>query len=469
MNAAEAFNDRLEEHFDKVCSALKGGARSLGEPLVAAGVKLPVDELVQVVNCSLRALKVEPRRKDGAKPIRLLWEIDGRDAKGQFITVRSESPGAVAPKGKTWRLSELDTTGFTRLAFEKRRYQERAAEVGLLMPERTVGRYGADSMVGGLSVRDVDGDAIPDVISLDGPSAWLFRGQPGLAFAAPELISTSPKGVLATCAALGDIDGDGDADLVLTRYPNVPDLVFKNEKGKFVETGTLGKGGLHQSGVFSDFDGDGKLDLAVFNYPLNDRVPSSMIETENGDVPELFFGNGDFTFRPYTWPAKVANKRWSLAAMSTDLLNRGGVQLYVANDYGSNDLYVFAPDGGVSEQAKATGLNDPGNGMSVDVGDVDGDGRLDLYVANMFSKAGTRVIAASPLKGKPRDEIEKFARGNTLYFAQADGGFAERGLELNVNRGLWAYASLLTDVDDDGKLEATVANGYLSHPKRKDL
>jgi hypothetical protein len=317
-------------------------------------------------------------------------------------------------------------------------------------------------------VRDVDGDQLPDVIALDGPNAWLYRGQPGLKFGAPELLVASPKGVMITSSALGDLDGDGDPDLVLTRYPNVPSMLFKNEKGKFVEAGKLTRG-LHQSALLSDLDGDGKLDLAILHYPLNDRVPSSFIETENGGVPEIHFGNGDFTFRQLKWPKRVAKKRWSLAGLAADLLGTGGMQLYLANDYGSNDLYVFSKDGGVSERARELKLDDPGNGMSADVGDVDADGRLDLYVANMFSKAGTRVIAGSKVRGKARQEIVKFAQGNTLYMAQPDGGFAERGLEMNVNRGLWAFGSLLADVDDDGRLEALVANGFLSHPNKKDL
>lgn len=469
LEKQEAFNDLLEEHFDQVCAALKGGRRALGEPLVAPAVQLPVGGLVQVVNCSLRALRIDTARKDGARPVRMLWELDGRDAQGQYVTVRSESDGAVAAKGKAWRLTELDARTFTRLAFKERRFLERAAQAGLVVPARTVGRYGADSMTGGLSVRDLDADGVPDVIALDGPSAFLFRGRPGLAFGPAELLSSAPAGVVVTGAALGDLDGDGDVDLALSRYPNVPVLLFKNEGGKLVEAGAVGRGGLHQSAQLSDLDGDGKLDLAVFAYPLNDRVPSSFFETDNGAPPEIWLGNGDLTFRPYAWPRRAARPRWTLGTVAADLLGQGGIQLYLANDYGSNDLYVFGADGGVSEQARAHGLDDPGNGMSADVGDVDGDGRLDLYVANMFSKAGTRVIAGSRVSGRARAVMEKFAQGNTLYLAQPDGGFAERGKELNVNRGLWAFGSLLTDLDDDGRLEAVVANGFWSHPKKKDL
>lgn len=469
LDAQERLNDALEEHFDQVCAALKGGRRTLGEPLVPPRVALPVADLVQVVNCSLRALRLDAPRKDGARPVRMLWELDGRTASGHYVTVRGETPGAVSRAGKRWRLSELDTQGHERIEVPARRFHERAQAWGLVLPERPGTRDATDSVTGGLSARDLDGDGLLDVVAIDGDKAWLFHGKPGRRFAPPELLAQAPKGVIFTSAALGDVDADGDVDLALTSFPDVPVRLYRNEKGKLVEVAAVSKGGAHQSAAFSDLDGDGKLDLYVLAYPSADRVPSSFIEAGNGAAPEVWLGNGDFSFRALPFPPGVAKKRWSLAAVAADVLGAGGLQLYLANDFGSNDLYAFLPDGGVTEDAPARHLDDPGNGMSADVGDVDRDGRLDIYVANMFSKAGTRVIAGSKVKGKRRAVLEKFAQGNTLYLAQADGGFVEQGKALGVNRGLWAFGSLLADVDDDGHLEALVANGFVSHPKRKDL
>ncbi len=118
----------------------------------------------------------------------------------------------------------------------------------------------------------------------------------------------------------------------------------------------------------------------------------------------------------------------------------------------------------------AHGLRDPGNGMSADVGDVNGDGRLDLYVANMFSKAGTRVLAAAAqVRPELKSRLDKFAAGNTLYLAREGGGFDEVAAARGVNRGLWAFGSILLDADDNGRLDVAVANGFYSAPNRKDL
>jgi hypothetical protein len=118
----------------------------------------------------------------------------------------------------------------------------------------------------------------------------------------------------------------------------------------------------------------------------------------------------------------------------------------------------------------AHGLRDPGNGMSADVGDVNGDGRLDLHVANMFSKAGTRVLAAAAqVRPELKARLDKFAGGNTLYLSRAEGGFDELAQARGVNRGLWAFASIFLDADNDGRLDLAVANGFYSAPNRKDL
>ena len=108
--------------------------------------------------------------------------------------------------------------------------------------------------------------------------------------------------------------------------------------------------------------------------------------------------------------------------------------------------------------------------MSVDLGDMNQDGRLDVYVANMFSKAGTRIMnGVHDIDPRTRELMVKFVRGNTLFMSQADGGFVDSAEALQVHRALWSFASLLTDIDNDSRLEVLVANGFVSAPIRKDL
>ena len=462
LDAIEALNDHLEDRFDAICGALKGGSRT-----VPAG---PVPQsMVWVTSCSLRALKLEPTGAT-SRAVHLLYELEGRAEDGARVIERGEADGRVKKVGRDWQLTEFKPTWQHAVRREAPRFVEVGGVTGLAFPPRKLGPTAAEILTGGLAVRDFDRDGRLDFAAVDGSTLYLFRnvegGERGYRFERSVLLE-APKGNFITSAAAGDFDGDGDPDLVVVFFHDAPPAVLENQDGKLVAKGTLDRGGRLQSALATDLDGDGLLDLVVLPYPLAAGVPSDMLETKNGEPVRVYRGDGKLGFTP--WPLPAAPGRWSLAAVSADLLQLGRPQLYVANDFGSNDLYVFQADGGARNVAVERGLDDPGNGMSADVADVDGDGRLDLYVGNMFSKAGTRVVGNTPADARRKAVLEKFARGNTLYLALDDGGFVERASELGVNRGLWAFASVTFDADDDGRLEVAVADGYYSDVKRKDL
>ncbi|MBS1153870.1 MAG: yrrB 1 [Myxococcaceae bacterium] len=465
VDRQEDLNDLLEEHFDAVCGALKSGQRSLGPALTDPDAHPALKEIVWASACSLRALKLQGTGKK--RTVHFLWEVEGRDATGARLSERGEADGEVRQEKGQWRISAFRDGPRQTVRREGPRFVERAQEAGLVLPPRTEEQTMAELQSGGLTVRDFDGDGRPDVVALDGRRAWLFRN--AKAGFGREPLLEAPKGKVLTSAIAGDFDEDGDPDLVVTAFRDVASWVFRNDSGKLVEVGRLAPGGRLQSGVASDFDSDGHLDLVLLSYPLGTTLPSDPLKAENGDPLVFLKGNGKLGFAAWPQLAKGLTHRWSLAAMSVDLLGQGRPQLYVANDFGDNDLWRFQSDGGVQNVAAEYGLADPGNGMSVDVGDLDNDGRMDLYVANMFSKAGTRVLAGASTKPEVMARLQKFARGNTLYFSESDGGYVEAAQALGVNRGLWAWGSLVADLDDDGRLEVAVANGFYSHPKRKDL
>ena len=468
----EKLNDDLEDRFNEICDELKDGARELSPALAAPGAFPKPQTLVWVRTCSLRALRLE-LTTGAERPVHLLWEMEGRDASGARVVERGEADGAMRALKTGWQLSHFTDSWRQVVRREVPRFVESANPVGLVFPVvKGATLDHASNLTGGLAVRDFDGDGRPDVVAVDGARLYLFTNQAtgshGYSFT-PTLLLQAQKGNIVTSAVAGDFDGDGDVDLVVTFFPSQPPVVLRNDAGRFTEAGRIEPGGRLQSGIASDLDGDGKLDLVLLPYALSDVMPSDMLEAGNGEPLRLFHGDGKLGFSPWPMPKGVVPRRWSLAALSADLLGLGRPQLFVANDFGSKDLYVFDADGGVRNVAAQLGLTDPGNGMSAEIADLDGDGRLDVYTANMFSKAGTRVVSGSRAKGSKQDRLEKFARGNTLYLQQPDGGFREAAQELNINRGFWAFASLLFDYDDDGRLDVAVADGYFSHPKRKDL
>lgn len=459
LDAQEALNDALEVRFGALCTALKqsGGRAPVSHARPPALVE--PRHVRWVKNCSFRALSLSGPAKQ--KQARMLWELDGLTPDGERVTERGEADATLVLEKAGWVFTRFDDATREVARRPRARFTEVAAEVGLRFPTARDGHL----LLGGLAARDFDGDGRLDVAATDGTDVVLFlRAADRFAFT-PTLVSKGHPRMWTSSVVAADLDDDGDADLLVTHHPGPVEL-FRNERGTLTLAGTVGEPGQWHSAVTGELDGDGHLDVALLPYPL-EGAPTNPLEAGNGFPLQLFRGDGRLGFTRWLADAPFP-KRWTLAAVTADLLQQGRPQLYVANDYGSNDLWRFEADGGVTNVATAAGVVDPGNGMSADVADFDGDGRADLYVANMFSKAGTRVLAST--KGLPpalMDKVKKFARGNTLYLAR-DAGFEEVAPRVGVNRGLWAFGSVLTDFDLDGRLDVAVANGYLSHPNRRD-
>ena len=104
-------------------------------------------------------------------------------------------------------------------------------------------------------------------------------------------------------------------------------------------------------------------------------------------------------------------------------------------------------------------------GMSVAWGDYDRDGTADLYVGNMFSAAGRRVTYDRGLA----DGVKRMARGNSLFASDGSGKFEDVSLGAGLTKGGWAWSSALADLNNDGWLDAVVANGYLTNTRDDDL
>jgi hypothetical protein len=162
----------------------------------------------------------------------------------------------------------------------------------------------------------------------------------------------------------------------------------------------------------------------------------------------------------------------ALAAAWEDYDDDGDPDLYVANDFGPNDL--FRNDGGkfvnVAIEAR---VEDFGSGMSVSWGDFNRDGRIDLYVGNMFSSAGNRITFQADklraLDARSLPLLQRFAKGNSLFENVGGGRFREVSDPLGVEMGRWAWSSLFVDINNDGWEDLYVSNGYVTNDNPDDL
>ena len=272
-----------------------------------------------------------------------------------------------------------------------------------------------------------------------------------------------------------DLDNDGDQDIALATVSGV--LVMSNDgAGRFRRAASM-EIPLVQSLSAADYDGDSLLDIYVCRYSAPDRkdgVPIPYHDANNGPANVLIrnLGGLRFDIRTRDSGLDVNNRRFSFASSWEDYDNDGDLDLYVANDFGRNNL--FRNDGGRFEDvAGAAGVEDLSAGMSVSWGDFNGDGLMDLYVGNMFSSAGNRIAYQRRFKtdvdSGTRAQFQRHARGNSLFENAGDGTFKDVSIDAGVTMGRWAWSSNFVDFNNDGLEDIFVVNGFMTNEDTKDL
>lgn len=331
----------------------------------------------------------------------------------------------------------------------------------------------------GIAVGDVDGDGLED----------LYLCQPG---GLPnKLLLHRPDGTLvdrsadagvdfldfSRAALLVDLDGDGDRDLVVTAAERLLFLANDGRARFWLVTAVEAPDTTSLAAADIDLDGDLDLYSCAYASPYDhSALPVPYHDAENGKPNHLYENLGDWVFRDATAARGLDrnNTRYSFAASFEDFDRDGDPDLYVANDFGRNNLY--RNEGGTFvDVAAAAGVEDISAGMGVSWGDADGDGRFDLYVSNMYSSAGNRIAYQRRFQEGASDEVRaaylRHAHGNTLFRNRGDGSFEDRtgASPIGPAMGRWAWGALFADVNGDGWQDLLSPNGFLTEQKSDDL
>jgi enediyne biosynthesis protein E4 len=256
-------------------------------------------------------------------------------------------------------------------------------------------------------------------------------------------------------AVWGDFDNDGFEDLFVSKW-GYQQLFKNNGNGTF--TDVTAQAGLRRwmnsnGAVWLDFDRDGLLDLYVTGYFRSDidfwNLRSTRIMQHswefaiNGGKNLLFKNLGLGRFQDVTDSLGVGSTRWTLAAASADFNDDGWPDLYLANDYGPEELYLNR-QGTRFELARAGLQDDSKSGMAVTIGDVYNRGRHDVFVTNISEKGF--LFQGNNLRVNFLKELDRFDE-------VASGAVADAG---------WAWGARFGDLNNDGLLELVVANGFIS-------
>lgn len=350
-------------------------------------------------------------------------------------------------------------------------------------------------MGGGVAIGDINNDGLSDVFftgNMVGNKMYL--NQEGLTFEdISESANLTGDSRWYTGVTMIDINADGFLDIYLSvsgRYNTKNQLFINNGDLSFSEKaeqfGIADASSSIQS-TFLDYDRDGDLDLIVCNYPQvpltkgNEFYFRMMRENKHEYSAHLYKNNGDKTFTDVTQESGVQNFGLTLGIVASDFNNDGWVDLYLSNDFQIPDyLYLNNGDGTFSEHLKNSMEHTSMFGMGIDAADFTNDGLIDLIQLDMapedYRRAKINMASMNPANFQ---EIVDLG-GHYQYMqncVQVNRGFKTNGLpvfsEISRLSGLsltdWSWGVLIADLNNNGNKDVIVTNGMRRDVNNNDV
>lgn len=352
---------------------------------------------------------------------------------------------------------------------------------------------------GGVGVADFDNNGMPDLLFAGNmvPNR-LYTNKGNFEFQdITETALVNVSGRWNSGVSVVDINNDGWMDVYITTTMHTDPAERKNML--FINNGLNADGiptfseqagsygidddGFSQMAAFLDYDNDDDLDLYILTNARMNNVPTNyrpkILDGTAVNNDRFYRNNGDGTFTNVTKEAGITIEGYGLGLAVADFNLDGRADIYVSNDYLSNDImYINNGNGTFTNQINRYISHQSQFSMGSDVADINNDGRPDIVTTDMLPETNNRK--KTTVSGKSyqtyinNDQFgyEYQYMRNMLHLnngMEQGMKFSEIGQLAGVYQTEWSWAPLFADMDNDGNKDLLITNGFPKDITDKDF
>ena len=314
----------------------------------------------------------------------------------------------------------------------------------------------------GVAINDLDNDGDLDIVlgNHAGPNTILWN-EGGLDFRAERMEVGDTRSV-----AIVDLDGDGWQDILLTRTGSAPNYWHNepaSEAGRrsFTQLLLPAVGRPLYAANWGDLDADGDLDLvgATYDAGLLDQFGVDFLMSGNAGVYYYENDGGQFS------ETRLSSGAQALTIIFFDLDEDGQLDIMVGNDFAVFDQAWAHANGAWKEWPSLETTTH--STMSYDVGDVDNDGAVELFATDMKPYVDDAETAAAwqpvlrALLSDAHPEGDPQVSENMFQVRGRDGALHNEATARGLDATGWSWSSKFGDLDQDGFLDLYVVNGMM--------